>query len=133
MSTDQAPFVGGDVISLSGIIDRSVEGPDGQELGTVVNVFADLTSHRLLYALLEVGGFVGIGSRRILVPFAALGWSEDRLYLPVDRRVLEQAPEWDRSSVLDDDYQAEVLEYWDPSAGWRTEPPVVGPGSRPGE
>jgi hypothetical protein len=95
-----------EVISLSDVIDRPVYGRDDEELGSVINVFADLISHRLLYALLEVGGFVGIGSRRILVPFAALGWTDDRLYLPVERPVLERAPEWDRSSVLDGDYQA---------------------------
>jgi hypothetical protein len=118
-----------EVISLSGIIDRPVYGSDDEELGAVVNVFADLLSHRLLYALLEVGGFLGIGSRRILLPFAALGWTEDRLVLPVDRHMLEGAPDWDKSSVLDDDYQAEVITYWaEVGEAWRAERPVIGPG-----
>jgi sporulation protein YlmC with PRC-barrel domain len=125
----EADAAAGEVISLSGIIDRPVYGSNGEELGTVVNVFADLLSHRLLYALLEVGGFLGIGSRRILIPFASLGWSEDRLSLPVDRPMLEHAPEWDRANVIDDGYQAEVMTYWDVSSGWRTDEPVIGPGS----
>ncbi len=120
-----------EVISLSGIIDRPVYGADDEELGTVVNVFADVLSHRLQYALLEVGGFLGIGSRRIMVPFAALGWSRDRLTLPVDRPMLGRAPHWDRATVLDDGYRREVASYWDLGPGWRTEESVIQPSADP--
>jgi sporulation protein YlmC with PRC-barrel domain len=101
-----------DVISLADVIDRPIIGPDGAEVGTVVNVYADLAAHQLRYALISIGGVLGIGAKRVLVPFAVLSWTDDDLVLPVARDVLDRAPAWDDENALDADSQAEVVTYW---------------------
>lgn len=102
-----------DVISLDDVIGRPVHGSDDAQIGSVANVYADLAAHQLRYALIDVGGFLGIGSRRVLVPFAALSWTDERLYLQVARDILEAAPAWRDEDALDSHAQAEAVRYWD--------------------
>ena len=40
-------------------------------------------------------GFLGMGARTVLIPFEKLQWSGEDLYLPVEKDVLEKAPEFD--------------------------------------
>jgi hypothetical protein len=48
------------------------------------------------YAILSVGGFLGLGSHLVGVPFDSLEFGEDRLYLPsATRAELESLPKFD--------------------------------------
>ena len=57
-------------IAASGILGRPVVGPDGKEIGRVVDVLVDAGSNPRA-AVIDVGGFLGVGSRRI-----AVNWSD---------------------------------------------------------
>jgi hypothetical protein len=57
-------------VAASGIIGRKVRGPDGKEIGVVVDVLVDAGSNPRA-AVIDFGGFLGVGSRRI-----AINWSD---------------------------------------------------------
>jgi len=57
-------------VSASGIMGRKVLGPDGREIGRVVDVLVDAGSNPRA-AVIDFGGFLGVGSRRI-----AVNWSD---------------------------------------------------------
>jgi hypothetical protein len=57
-------------VSAGGIIGRKVLGPDGQEIGRVVDVLVDAASNPRA-AVIDFGGFMGVGTRRI-----AVNWSD---------------------------------------------------------
>lgn len=51
---------------------------------------------RVGYAILSVGGFLGLGSHLVAVEFDSLEFGEDRLYLPgATREELERLPKFE--------------------------------------
>jgi sporulation protein YlmC with PRC-barrel domain len=57
-------------VAASGILGRKVLGPDGKEIGRVVDVLVDAGSNPRA-VVIDVGGFLGVGARRI-----AVNWSD---------------------------------------------------------
>ena len=56
------------------VLGRDVKGPSGEVVAQVVNVLVD-GSGRPLAAILDYGGFMGVGRRRIAVAWRALGFA----------------------------------------------------------
>ena len=56
------------------VLGRDVKGPSGQVVAQVVNVLVD-GSGRPLAAVLDYGGFMGVGKRRIAVAWRTLGFA----------------------------------------------------------
>jgi hypothetical protein len=57
-------------VAASGILGRKVLGPDDKEIGRVVDVLVDAGSNPRA-VVIDVGGFLGVGARRI-----AVNWSD---------------------------------------------------------
>ncbi len=57
-------------IAAGGILGRTVVGPDNQAIGRVVDVLVDAASNPRA-VVIDFGGFLGVGSRRI-----AVNWSD---------------------------------------------------------
>ena len=53
------------------ILGEPVVGPDGKSLGRLIDVMVDATGAPQSAAI-DFGGFIGIGSRKIVVPWSAL-------------------------------------------------------------
>ena len=56
------------------VLGRDVKGPSGQVVAQVVNVLVD-GSGRPLAAILDYGGFMGVGKRRVAVAWRALSFA----------------------------------------------------------
>jgi hypothetical protein len=56
------------------VLGRDVKGPSGQVVAQVVNVLVD-GSGRPLAAVLDYGGFMGVGKRRVAVAWRALSFA----------------------------------------------------------
>jgi len=88
----------GDVgAALGSILGRDVTSPKGEDLGRVVDVLADAQGH-VRVAIIDFGGFLGVGTRRIAVDWPLLRFDLDTrdkpLILSVDRQKLQSAPEY---------------------------------------
>ena len=57
--------------SLSSILGKEVTTPKGEDLGRVVDVLADAEGH-VRVAIIDFGGFLGVGTRRIAVDWPLL-------------------------------------------------------------
>jgi hypothetical protein len=57
-------------MEAAGILGRDVEGPDGKIMGRIVDVLVDAGSNPRA-AVIDFGGFMGVGSRRV-----AVNWSD---------------------------------------------------------
>jgi hypothetical protein len=79
------------------ILGKKVQSPKGDDLGRVVDVLADSTG-RVRVAIIDFGGFLGVGDRRIAVDWPLLRFNPDRndpsLLLSVTREKLKAAPEY---------------------------------------
>jgi sporulation protein YlmC with PRC-barrel domain len=78
----------------SGIIGMEVRNKENQKLGEVKDLVIDMNTGRLSYAVLSVGGFLGIGEKLIALPPGAMKASEDggHLLLDADKSKIQAAP-----------------------------------------
>ena len=87
--------------SVVTILGKKVQGAKGEDMGRVVDVLADATG-RVRIAVIEFGGFLGVGNRRIAVDWSLLRFNPDdqsqALTLSVSRKKLQSAPEYKNSA-----------------------------------
>jgi hypothetical protein len=87
--------------SVVTVLGKKVQGPKGEDMGRVVDVLAD-ASGKVRIAVIEFGGFLGVGNRRIAVDWSLLRFNPDDqtkpLTLSVSRRKLQSAPEYKNST-----------------------------------
>jgi hypothetical protein len=83
--------------ALVSILGKRVQGPKGEDLGRVVDLLAD-SEGRVRVAIIDFGGFLGVGTRRIAVDWPLLhfepGNEEKPVRLDVNREKLQSAPEF---------------------------------------
>lgn len=86
---------------LTSILGKNVYSPKGEELGRVVDLLAD-PDGRVRVAIIDFGGFLGVGTRRIAVDWPLLHFSptdkDKPLILTVTREKLQSAPEYKDST-----------------------------------
>ncbi len=115
--------------SVTTVLGRKVQGVKGEDLGRVVDVLADANG-RVRVAVVEFGGFLGVGNRRIAVDWSLLRFDPDDqskpLILSVDRKKLQSAPEYKNAP------QPQELAAPQPSAAAATTPaPATPPPATP--
>ncbi len=86
----------GKLVPLMG---KRLIGPAGEELGRVVDIIADVNGQPVA-AVVDVGGFMGIGSRRVALAWSLLRFTPHaefvRLSIDVAPDVVIGAPEFRR-------------------------------------
>lgn len=105
-----------------------VRTPAGDELGRIDGVLLDSVQNSVVYVMVDVGGFLGIGNRLVALPWAALRPSPDRkTYVAnVTKEVLKAAPSADTgatATIGDANWQQAVDAYWSQRAGLVPEAP----------
>jgi hypothetical protein len=84
-------------VSVMSILGKKVQSPNGDDLGRVVDVLAD-SGGRVRVAIIDFGGFLGVGDRKIAVDWPLLRFNPDRsdpsLLLSLSREKLKAAPEY---------------------------------------
>lgn len=84
------------LIASNKVDGTSVYNAEGEKLGTIYNFMVDKESGQVEYAVLQFGGFLGIGSDYYPVPWAALEYDEDQdgYVIDIDKEALEKAPRY---------------------------------------
>lgn len=87
----------------SDLVGADVENLQDEDLGEIDALAIDSTGGRVTYAVVGVGGFLGIGEQMIAVPWSALrrGDEADQFVLDIDRERLEAAPRFARNQWPD--------------------------------
>jgi len=78
----------------SSLIGMEVRNPQNEKLGEIKDLVVDLHTGKIIYAVLSVGGFLGIGDKYVAVPPNAfnIGTDQDRLVLNADKAKVQNAP-----------------------------------------
>jgi hypothetical protein len=105
------------VLSASTLAKDSVRNRMNEKVGSIREIMIDVPSGRISYAVLAVGGFLGIGERLFAIPWEALNLDEDHkcFVLDVDKERLENAPGFDKDNwpdMLSPSWADGVLSYW---------------------
>jgi sporulation protein YlmC with PRC-barrel domain len=105
------------VLSASTLAKDSVFNRMNENVGSIKEIMIDVPTGRVAYAVLSVGGFLGIGERLFAVPWEALTLDEDRkcFILDADKQRLENAPGFDKDNwpdMADSAWGSGVSSYW---------------------
>ena len=81
-----------------GVLGRDVRSPQDEDMGRIVDVIVDRTG-TVRAAVIDFGGFLGVGSRKIVVDWNALHFARianksDSITLELSREQVKAAPEY---------------------------------------
>jgi sporulation protein YlmC with PRC-barrel domain len=86
----------GTLIASDKVEGTNVYNREGEKLGSIYNFMVDKETGQVEYAVLQFGGFLGMGSDYYPVPWAALEYDEDQsgYVIDVDKEFLKNAPRY---------------------------------------
>lgn len=88
---------------------------DGAAMGSVYQLMLDKKTGTATYAVLALGGFLGMGKSYYPIPFPLLAYDAlaDVYVVTIDKRVLEGGPSWaSNAPVFDQAYADRVANYY---------------------
>lgn len=97
------------LIQSNRAVQMKVRSRDGDNVGHVYSYMIDKRTGQSVYAVLTIGGFLGIGKAYYPLPFELLQFdpANDSYVVTVDRRMLEGGPSWASSPPLFDQAYAD--------------------------
>jgi hypothetical protein len=92
------------LVTANSLSTAEVRSPAGEDVGKVVDFMLDTEQRTVVYAVLAVGGVLGVGAKMLAIPPASLRFDGGRhaLDLAVDTATLDEAPGIDRANPPDD-------------------------------
>ena len=88
-AVETTPFIDMDVAQLTNV---DVYSENGENIGSINGLVRDANN---VYALLEVGGFLGIGDAEVVAPLSQMAINGDNVILPLTEDQAEALPEYD--------------------------------------
>ncbi|HLZ64655.1 MAG TPA: PRC-barrel domain-containing protein [Aliidongia sp.] len=91
------------VIRAAQVQGTAVTNPANEDLGSIRDVVLDKFDGSVRYAVLEFGGFLGMGSKLFALPWELLSYDErvDAYVIDIDKEVLKRAPGFDSDNWPD--------------------------------
>ena len=91
------------LVESSTIIGTRIKNADGKDIGEIDRLMIDLRTGRVSHAVIGLGGFLGVGERRVVVSWADVAANVrrdgDRIVATMDTVTLEQAPRYEARSA----------------------------------
>ena len=87
-------------LAASTLSTADVRSPAGEDVGKVVDFMLDTERGTVVYAVLAVGGVLGVGAKMLAIPPRSLKYDPSArcLTLAVDTALLDEAPGFDRAN-----------------------------------
>jgi len=88
-------------LSADDLIGKDVVNAQGDKIGSVDDIVIDNKNDKAVYAVVSAGGFLGIGDKKVVVPFEQLAPGQDEAVLTTTATVdqLKSYPEWKDQST----------------------------------
>lgn len=104
------------VISSDKVHGTNVYNPAGEKLGSIDTLMIDKLSGKVRYAVMEFGGFLGMGTDRYPLPWDTLKYDTgmDGYVVTLSKEQLENAPRYERSTApeYNEEYGRRVHGYY---------------------
>ncbi|GGX32156.1 photosystem reaction center subunit H [Pigmentiphaga litoralis] len=105
------------LISSDRVEGTTVYNKVGEKLGSIDHVMIEKRTGQVRYAVLEFGGFLGIGTDRYPLPWNVLEYSTDLdgYVVPLEQSQLENAPRYDTASTApeyNEEYARQVYRHY---------------------
>jgi len=98
---DTTTSLANNVISSDKVEGTAVYNLGGDKLGSIDDLMIDKVSGQVRYAVLEFGGFLGMGADRYPLPWNMLKYdtSKDGYVVPLDKSKLDAAPRYSDADI----------------------------------
>ena len=111
-------------LSATSLIGDKVHNAEGERLGTLKDIMLDVGSGRVAYAVLDFGGFLGMGNKLFAIPFGAFRVDEDEhaLILSADKEVLANAEGFDKDNwpdTTDPEWGRRIHDFYGQTPYWQ--------------
>lgn len=104
------------VISSDRVNGTNVYNPAGEKLGSIDSLMIDKLSGRVRYAVMEFGGFLGMGTDRYPLPWDSMKYDTgmDGYVVTLAKEQLENAPKYGQGTApeYNDEYGRRVYDYY---------------------
>src|SRR5262245_37073160 len=99
----------------SDLIGMKVQGTDGKNLVDIKDLVIDRDDGEIQYAVLDFGGFAGIGDKYFAVPWQALHFQDNnKIALDLHKKELKDAPGFDKNHWPDlSDQQVVIYDFYE--------------------
>lgn len=115
-ATDIATNETSGLIASNKVEGTAVYNRDGEKLGSIYNFMVDKRDGKVEYAVLQFGGFLGIGSDYYPLPWEMLTYdtAQGGYVVTLDKAVLDKAPRYTRDAEpsFDRQYGRDVYGYY---------------------
>jgi len=78
------------------LMDKDVYGASGKKVGEINNLLVG-PDNRVHAAIVEFGGFLGMGENKVAVPWDQLNVTKDRVTVNMTEDQIKAAPHWDKN------------------------------------
>jgi sporulation protein YlmC with PRC-barrel domain len=80
------------------VLGMRIKNEQGRDVGEIDNLLIDTQNGRISHVVVAVGGFMGVGEKKVVVPWSDLRIASDgkTSVATLDQAKLESAPRWDR-------------------------------------
>jgi sporulation protein YlmC with PRC-barrel domain len=80
------------------VLGMRIKNEQGRDVGELDNLLIDTQSGRISHVVIGVGGFMGVGEKKVVVPWTDLKIASEgnRPVATLEQAKLESAPRWDR-------------------------------------
>jgi sporulation protein YlmC with PRC-barrel domain len=88
----------GVLLSTETLLGSDVKSPQGQNVGDLKQLMIDPHTGRVMYAVVAMGGFLGMGEKTVVVPWHAIEVARNgkSLVLNLSQQMLQQAPTYEK-------------------------------------
>lgn len=104
------------VISSDKVNGTVVYNPNGEKLGSIDHLMIDKLSGQVRYAVMEFGGFLGIGTDRYPLPWNSMKYDTglEGYVVSLSKEQLENAPRYAQDAYPEytEDYGRKVYDYY---------------------
>ena len=114
---------GPEIMAASSFEGETVVNLQGESVGEIEEIMLDVRAGRIAYAVMSVGGFLGIGEKYFAVPWHAFTMDTDnkRFILDVDKARLKDAQGFDKDhwpSMGDQAWAIRLHDYYSTRPYW---------------
>ncbi len=100
-------------LTASSIIGDKVRNGKDESMGEINDIMIDITTGKIDYVIIELGGFLGMGTKYFAIPFGMLQVDPDKkmFVFNQEKEMLENAPGFDLDHWPDTNFHKEET-YW---------------------
>jgi sporulation protein YlmC with PRC-barrel domain len=111
------------VMAASTLEGDKVMSSDGKDVGKIKEIMLDVQTARIAYAVMSVGGFLGIGDKLLAIPWNALTLDTDHkcFRLSVPSETVKNAPGFDKDhwpAMADMTWATALHDYYGSAPYW---------------